>query len=189
MASACFSSPPEVITIAPTEDSSSGDVMDDESSGSSGSVEEWTGDSALLLRSVVGGSERTCDDACGASTCVSGYSPLDDLDLTCAQVSGSVECECADAVDVEDASHVASRCYLDPNSSSREAADPPMWASGSCEDYCGAFGFECAGTVWGSMKRCPDLSQTDWPLFEDGPTTRPEDVAGPDGVFVVLCAL
>ena len=98
---------------------------------------------------------------------------------------------CADLTDhVTDASNVAaSECFLSASTESRLAVDPPLWSHGSCDDYCGAFGFACLGTVWEAGRSCHSLKAPNWDLYLEGPTQRPSEISGPGGAFVVLCAM
>lgn len=141
--------------------------------------EKWTGLTVGWRTFEI--DNASCEDACGASVCVEAVDQ-DGTVWPCEQwIVG--ECTCAD----ESPEIVAvSECSLNPNSGS-VVPGLPMWASGSCEDYCGAFGFACLATVWGPMRTCPDVEADDWSIHYDGPTTRPDDVPGPDGVFRVLC--
>lgn len=189
--SACFSDPSEPIEgttgdAIETESGSDETSEEDESGESGGMLEEWTGEAGLNIRTVVFQDGLSCEWACGLSICVESFG-WDGFGYDCNQGVGDGMCTCADEVEVEDATHVVSECYLNPNSGSRQAVDPPLWSSGTCSDFCGSFGLECGGTVWSSMKTCPDLTADDWEFYPEGPTTRPDDIEGPDGTFVVLC--
>ena len=187
---ACESEPSSSGTTGEATGTTSAGVDSTEGESSTG-LEEWSGE-AMLLRTVSDENER-CSDVCGSSVCVAvqASNETEVEDARCDQAEYQVECTCADLSETIEASstHGVSRCYLNPNSGSRLAVDPPLWESGTCEEYCGAFGFTCAGTVWGEMKACPNLERDDWAFYPDGPTTRPDDISGPDGVFVVLCEL
>lgn len=164
------------------------DDADDESS-SGGPVEEWPGNVLADVR-VVTAEEEACREACGASTCMGRLDPVEGLS-SCTEYRDESECMCADFTDEIDGrtTHAFSPCYLNPNSGSTQAVDPPKWDQGSCDDFCGRFGYTCAGTIWGYLKECPNV-RDEWPnLYEDGPITRPADINGPDGVFVAVCEL
>ncbi len=166
---------------------------DGESSSGGNDIEEWPGNILADVR-MVSTQGETCVAACGASACVEALSPdFPDLELGCneATAADNTECTCADFTEEIDdrTTHAFSPCYLNPNSGSTQAVDPPKWDQGTCDDFCGRFGYTCAGTIWGFAKECPNV-RGEWPnLYEDGPVTRPADLNGPDGVFVAVCEL
>jgi len=166
---------------------------DDDSSSSGDIVEEWPGNVLADVRIITTDGEP-CRDACGASTCLGGRDPASPGELlSCLDwsVAGSTECMCADFTEeaTERTTHAFSSCWLNPNSGSTQAVDPPKWDQGTCDDFCGRFGYTCAGTIWSPSKGCPNVLE-EWPSFyADGDVTRPADVDGPDGVFVAVCEL
>lgn len=174
------------------ETAESSSTGDDESGSSGDMFEEWSGE-AMFLRVIEAQSDR-CEYACGASQCLGSTNTDTAESIRCDESAANVECTCADLTEqIEESpasNAVVSECYLNPNSNSRLAVDPPLWdASLSCDDYCGAFGFTCYGTMWGELKNCPRTDGDDWDIYEDGPVVRPDDVPGPDGVFRVLCEI
>lgn len=168
----------------------------DEDGEPSGGAQVWDGHSADLrvVTREDGDPGFTCSSACGAvSACLGILDPeFPDRVRDCDDsVEPGAECLCAEFSDTpgERSTHAFSGCFLNPNSSSALAVDPPKWDQGSCEDYCGGFGFSCMGTVWGTLKECPVITEQ-WPsFFPEGPTVRPPEVDGPDGVFVAICEM
>jgi hypothetical protein len=176
--------------------STGGESGTEEGGESSGGLEEWTGLSAdfRVITREVDDPGFTCSSACGAvSTCLGILDPdFPDRVRDCDDsVEPGAECFCAEFSDTPDerSTHAFSGCFLNPNSSSAQAVDPPKWDQRSCDDYCGSFGFSCMGTVWGVLKNCPNITEQ-WPsFFPEGPTVRPHEVDGPDGVFVAICEM
>ena len=171
-----------------TGETETGDETED--GESSGSIEEWGG-AAMLLRTL-SNEGGYCEDVCGGSQCIEAIDVVEGNGnvRSCGQYTVG-ECSCGDVTPAIDSSstHAVSECFLNPNSGSRLAVDPPLWDAGSCDDFCGSFGFACAGTVWAPQKSCPDLEADDWAIYLDGPTVRPDDIEGPDGVFRVMCVI
>ncbi len=174
------------------ESSSTGDDVgetNDDGSSSGELVEEWPGNVLADVRVITTAGEP-CRDACGASVCMGRLDPEEGLS-PCTEYRDEAECMCADFTEeiAERTTHAFSPCWLNPNSGSTQAVDPPKWDQGTCDDFCGRFGYTCAGTIWSPAKECPNVRE-EWPSFyEDGPVTRPAGVEGPDGVFVAVCQL
>lgn len=160
---------------------STGEATDDPGSSSSGEEPvDWDG-AAVLVRTVSGGFNARCRDACGASDCVAALT-AEGEPIACDQAGADNECTCSDLS--EDGSglvtHAVTECFAGTGST-RFSSEASKWAAGSCADFCGSFGFVCAGTVWGVDGECPDLGGT-WDVDISGGVSA-------DGRFVMLCAM
>lgn len=197
-------SDPEADDTAGTSggESSSGETTDGETDEgeSSGADEAWLGEtvSVRLMERVGDPALTSCLEACGSSACLFAVNTLEMEPTTCEYDDNFVDCTCGDFADEETAAstHAVSEAFLNPNAdvSGFDMSRPDPWTGGPCGQWCGdnALG-ECLGTLWAEGDReLPVVGadgELEYTFFPSAPTTRPEEIAGPAGVFRFICEL
>jgi hypothetical protein len=178
---------------------STGDESEtDEGGEPSSGGDVWLGEAATVRRVEIENGD--CVEGCGGSVCIAAHVGPGmgiECDREGAADIAPYTCTCADFTEVEEAAstHAVSECWLDPNAEDDgfSMTRPNQWTGGPCGEWCGDNGLgECLGTLWTPGDECRPMvadGVAEYALYSAGPTVRPDDVPGPDGVFRFACEL